>query len=43
MPIRPTVQKIIGDKLVTDRQTEGRQTDKQTDIIELSPFHKGKF
>jgi hypothetical protein len=43
MPIRPTVQKIIGDKLVTDRQTDDRQTDRQTDIFELTPIHKGKF
>ncbi len=40
MPIRPRVQKIIGDELVTDR----RQTDdRQTDIFELTPIHKGNF
>ncbi len=44
MPIRPTVQKTIGDKLVTDRrQTTDRQTDRQTDIFELTPIHKGNF
>ena len=30
IPIRPTVQKIIGDKLVTDGRTD-RRTDGQTD------------
>ncbi len=39
MPIKSRVQKIIGDKLVTD----GRQTDRQTDIFELTPIHKGNF
>jgi hypothetical protein len=49
MPIRPPVQKIIGDKLVTDRQqTTDRQTDRQTDnrqsdIFELTPIHMGNL
>ncbi len=43
MPIRRTVQKIIGEKLVTDRQTDDRQTDRQTDIFELTPIHMGKL
>ncbi len=43
-PIRQTVQKIIGDKLVTDRQTDNRQTtDRQTDIFELTPIQMGNF
>ncbi len=38
------VQKIIGDELVTtDRQTDNRQTDRQTDIFELTPIHMGNF
>jgi hypothetical protein len=42
--MRPTVQKIFGDKLVTDRQTERRTTDdRQTDIFELTPIHEGKY
>ncbi len=32
------VQKIIGDEVVTDRQT-----DRQTDIFELTPIHMGNF
>jgi hypothetical protein len=38
MPIRQTDQKIIWDKLVTDRQ----QTDRQTDIFELNLIHLGE-
>ena len=34
IPIRPTAKKIIGDKLVTDRQT---------DIFELTHIHMGKI
>ena len=34
------VQKIIGDKLVTDRQ---QTTDRQTDIFELTPIHMGNL
>jgi hypothetical protein len=37
-PIRPTVQKIIGDKLVTDNRQQ--TADRQTDIFELTPIHK---
>ena len=40
MLITLTVQKIIGDKLVTDRQTTDNR---QTDIFELTPIHKGNF
>jgi hypothetical protein len=40
IPIGPTVQKMIGDELVTDRQTTD---DRQTDIFELTPIHKGNF
>jgi hypothetical protein len=43
MPIRPRVQKIIGDKLVTDGRQTDRQTDRQKDIFELTPIHKGNF
>ena len=44
-PIRRTVQKIIGDELVTDRQqTDRQQTDRQqTNIFELTPIHKKTF
>ncbi len=33
------MQKIIGDELVTDRQTDRQQTD----IFELTPIHMGNF
>ncbi len=41
-PIRPTVQKIIGDELVTDRQTTDRQqtTDRH---FWADPYPYGKF
>ncbi len=38
------VQKIIGDKLVTDyRQQTDTLTDRQTDIFELTPIHMGNL
>ena len=39
-PIRPRVQKIIGDKLVTDRQTDNKTTDRH---FWADPHPYGKF
>ncbi len=39
MLIRPMVQKIIGDELVTDRQTDNRQTDRHF-LADPHPYGK---